>query len=143
MVEVPLQTVLHQALRETRLKSPAAHRPPASLHVKAASYNTICPSVFHGRCYFSQTYFAASCIFAVGLAICRTAVTTGGTALSKLEQTCQNLDACQAYYTEAVFKGYDPSLKTTDLKAMLITVILCFCYKTLKSQKEFRVLLQT
>lgn len=60
---------------------------------------------------FLETGFAASRIFAVGLAICRAAVTTGGAALSKLEQTCQNPDACQDYYTDAMFKDYDPSLK--------------------------------
>lgn len=36
-----------------------------------------------------------------------------------------------------------PTSKTTDLKAMLITVVLCFCYKTPKLWKEFWVLLQT
>lgn len=33
--------------------------------------------------------------------------------------------------------------KTSDLKAMWITVVLCFCYKPPKSWKEFQVLLQT
>lgn len=69
------------------------------------------PLSFMGDVIPPRHIFAASCIFAVGIAICRTAVTTGGTALSKPEQTRQNPDACQAYYTAAAFRGYDPSLK--------------------------------
>lgn len=85
--------------------------------------------MFYGRCYFSEIYFAASHIFLVKLAICHTAVTTGGTALSKLEQTCQNPCACQAYCTDAMFKGYDPSLNPPVWKQHWLHVSSAFVTK--------------
>lgn len=122
---------------------------PSSARVKAVSYHTIQPSVFCGRCYFSETYFAASRSVVVVLAVCHTAVPTGGTALSKLPQTCPNSGAGQTYCTDTMFKGYDPPLNPPVGKqhqlhlssAFVMKPLNCgknseFCY-TLESRPKF------
>lgn len=128
---------------ETRLKGPAAPWPPPALARRLRPPAQCSPLCLRGDVISSEPYFAASRVFVAGLAICRAAATTGGTALSKLEQTCQNADACQARLHRRYVQRLRPVSKPTDLKAMLITVVLLFRYKTPKSWKQFWVVLQT
>lgn len=120
---------------------------PSSARVKAVSYNTIKPSVFYGRCYFSGDVISWDMF-------CSIPYLCGGA--SNLPHRCDNRwgssfktwanlpkSGCLA---SLLHRRYVQPLqhisKTTDLKVMSITVVLCLCYKPPKLWKEFWVLLQ-
>lgn len=128
---------------ETRLKGPAAPRPPPALARGLPPTAQCSPLCLTGDVISPEPYSAASRVPVAGLAICRAAADNRWDGSFK---TWTNLPKCgrlPSSLRRRCVQRLRPVSKPTDLKAKLITVVLAFRYKTPKSWKEFWVLLQT
>lgn len=142
MVEVPLQTVLQQTLGDASEGS-SCSATPSGAGPEAASASTMQPSVFDGRCYFSRAIFrSVPCLCGGASNLPRCCDNRWDSSF----KTRTNLPKCGCL-PSSLHRRYvqrlRPGSKPTDLKAMLITVVLLFRYKTPKSWKQFWVVLQT